>query len=87
MQHTKLDQIDFVPKSRIYIWLKFVLVEISLCEIMPLQLESTRNIIYVESGNERVQKKMDEIAEPSVKVTHCLVTVESTLFQRLSWKL
>ena len=69
MQHAKLDQIDFVPKSRIYIWLKFVLVEISVCAIMPLQLESTRNIIYVENGNERVQKKMDEIAEPSVKVS------------------
>lgn len=80
MQHTRLDQIDFVPKSRIYIWLKFVLVEISVCAIMPLQLQSTRNIIYVENGSERVQKKMDEIAEPSVKVSHFLVTLKHTLF-------
>lgn len=53
---------------------------------MPLQLESTRNIVYVENSTERGQKKIDEIAEPSVKVSHCdqfHVIPQHTLFSRV----
>ena len=54
-------------------------MEISFGDIMPLQLESTRNIVYVENSTERGQEKIIETAQSSVKVSHFLVKLEHTL--------